>query len=303
MCARRTQNSSRSSICPRSLVKTDRNHGTDVLVKKIATILDAHGWKKCKTVYSDYGLPTDTYSKDRRLLEFSRTCSPALGCTVGITVAEKEMKPDPVPPDVPVSITSEWLTYRDASLGFEISFPPDWSVVRVESGYGVINSVGNCNKENCLMMRLGTDEEFAGDGFEIVISPEEIYSGEPCKPGPTCCGTTRISPSGQKYSSCTATTGPGKLPSTDYAIGPYATFAEQGNDSTISDICRRTLKLWTTVGDYRYAFTTDEQALLPRSFEMRDVFRKILSTVKVTPVRIGAGGDQPRQPGAVTWRR
>ena len=57
---------------------------------------------------------------------------------------------------------------------------------------------------------------------------------------------------------------------------------------TCSDTCSKILNLWTTVGDYRYAFTPDGDAFLPKSFEMRDVYRKILSTVKVTPVRVGA---------------
>jgi hypothetical protein len=273
----------------------DGDDKISVLARQVEQTLRKDGWTECKPMYNGDGTDDDTYSKHQKLLKVFQAYSNGVGGRLSITIAEKEVKPRPVPSNAPVSITSEWKTYGNSSLGFEIRYPPNWGVESVEAGYGVIKSVGNCNENNCLMMRLGTDEEFAGDGLDIVISPEEIYSGEPCKPGPYCCGRTRISPSGQKYSSCTATTGPRKLPSTDYAIGSYATFADRQEDSG-SETCRRTLDLWTTVGDYRYAFTPNRSEPLTKSFEMRDVYRKILSTVKVTPVRVGEGDDQPRQP-------
>jgi hypothetical protein len=232
----------------------------------------------------------DTYSKDQKLLEVSQSYSNGIGGGLNITIAEEEMKPtDPLPSNVAVSITPEWKTYRNTSLGFEISYPPEWRVVWVEAGYGAVTIVGNCYEENCLRMRLSTDE-YGGDGFYIVVSPEKIYSGEPCLPGTTHGGTVKFTPSGLPYSSCVFSTAPPRKPSADFAIGQYPTFDDRHEYSS-SDACDRSINLWATVSDYRYEFTGERSMLLPNSFEMRDVYRKILSTVKITPVRVGTGAD------------
>jgi len=265
------------------------------LAKKVEQILDADGWNKCKSIDTESGTFFNTYSKDGRLLEVRQSYSNGVGDSLGITIAEQEMKPTaPLPPNVPVSITAEWKTYRNVPLGFEISYPPDWGVERVAAGYGAVRSIGDCYQENCLIMRLATDE-YEGDAFQIAISPEKIYTGEPCLPGTTRGGTVKFTPSGQPYSSCVVSTAPPRKPSTDYAIGPYPTWADRGEFS-IFETCDRRLTLWTTVGDYRYQFTPEGSMLLPNSFEMKDVYRKILSTVKVTPVRLGTVADRPAPP-------
>ncbi len=149
----------------------------DVLARRVKQILDTHGWSKCKSVDTESGTFFDTYSKDGRLLEVRQSHSMGAGDSFGITITEEEIKPPPVPPNVPISITAEWKTYRNASLGFEISYPSNWGIFSVSAGIGAVTTIGNCYEENCLTMRLATDE-YEGDGFQIVISPEKIYSGE-----------------------------------------------------------------------------------------------------------------------------
>ncbi len=259
---------------------------------RVEQILYTDGWKECKSIDRETNY-SDTYSKDGRLLEVNKSYSNGVGGSLGIVIAVAEIKPaGPLPSDVPIPITPEWKTYRNASLGFEISYPPDWRVIWVQTGYGAITTIGNCYKENCLHMRLAT-AEYGGDAFQIVISPEKIYSGIPCW-GPWPCGTPALSPSGLPYPSCVAWTPANrKPPSTDYAIGPYPTWADR-QESSWSDTCERSIDLWTTVADYRYEFRPG--LLLPSSFKMKDVYEKILSTVKVTPVCLGTGADRPAPP-------
>ncbi len=237
------------------------------LSARVEQILYTDGWKECKSIDRETNT-SDTYSKDGRLLEVDKSYSNGVGGSLGIVIAVAEIKPaGPLPSDVPIPITPEWKTYRNAPLGFEISYPPDWRVIWVQAGYGAITVIGNCYKENCLRMRLAT-AEYGGDAFQIVISPEKIYRGisTPEYPAP---------------------------PSTDYAIGPYPTWADR-QQSAPWHTCERGLDLWTTVADYRYEFRPG--VLLPNSLKMKDVYEKILSTVKVTPVYLGTGADRPAPP-------
>jgi len=237
------------------------------LSARVEQILDTDGWKECKSIDRETSF-SDTYSKDGRLLEVNKSFSNGVGGSLGIVIAVAEIKPaGPLPSNVPIPITLEWKTYRNASLGFEISYPPDWRVISVEAGYGAITIIGNCYKENCLRMRLAP-AEYGGDAFQIVISPEKIYRGisTPEYPEP---------------------------PSTDYAIGPYPTWADR-QESSWWETCERSIDLWTTLGDYRYEFRPG--VLVPNSFKMKDVYGKILSTVKVTPVYLGTGAERPAPP-------
>ena len=269
------------------------NDEEDVSARRVKQILDTHGWSKCKSVDTESG----TSLIRTRRMEDSGGQAISLdgaGDSFGITITEEEIKPPPVPPNVPISITAEWKTYRNASLGFEISYPSNWGIFSVSARIGAVTTIGNCYEENCLTMRLATDE-YEGDGFQIVISPEKMPSGEPCVPGTMHSRTQRFTSYGVQYSGCSVWVIPPPKPSTDYAIGTYPTWADMGEFS-IFETCDRRLNLWTTVGDYRYQFTPEGAELLPNSYALRDVYRKILSTVKVTPVRLATGVDNPAPP-------
>lgn len=224
------------------------------LSEKVVKTLGPNGWHKCKSVRDDStGNITDTYSKDDGLLTLDTGCSHFGGCWTNIAMTTSELPEERIPtPNPTVPITTDWKTYRNDSFGFEISYPPSWKVVAVDSGYGVIKAFGQCGSRNCLTMRLGVDK-YAGDAFSILIAPKSDFEDDWER--------------GYESSS---------------RIGQYAT-REVRNTISLS-LCERWVFLLTTEGAYGYQFRPLELPFVDDSFRLRDVFLKILSTVKITPV-------------------
>jgi hypothetical protein len=78
-----------------ALFGQDPDNRTDVLARKVAKILAAHGWKKCRTEYSEFGPPVDTYSNGQGLMEVTSGYSQSIGGTLDIRIGEEAMKPAP----------------------------------------------------------------------------------------------------------------------------------------------------------------------------------------------------------------
>lgn len=254
------------------------------LARKLIEILHVNGWHKCKSIRDEStGDATDTYAQGDGFFRLESGCSRFGSCAVNIAMTTSRL-PELQPPtsNPTVAITPDWRTYRNASFGFQISYPPYLRVNSVVSGYGAITNLGDCYKKNCLRMSIDPDK-WARDALYIQIAPEEIWTGVPCPPGITRGGTLGFAPDGTPYSSCTTFIGPRPKPSTEYAIGRYPTFAEQWSDSGW-ETCSRTLTLWTTVGAYRYQFRPVGSVFLLDSFHIKDIYRKILSTVRIRPV-------------------
>jgi hypothetical protein len=64
-----------------------------LLAKKVKKVLDAGGWRKCKAIYGGDGTYTDTYSKDKRLLQVFSAYSNGVGGRLTISIAEGEIEP------------------------------------------------------------------------------------------------------------------------------------------------------------------------------------------------------------------
>ena len=225
------------------------------LSEKVVEVLNANGWKKCKSVYDDSsGATTDTYSKDDSFITVATACSHIGGCAVNIAMSTSRLPEDRTPtPNPSVAITPNWKTYRNDSLGFEVSYPPNWKVVWVQAGRGAITTIGQCSSRNCLRMRLGVDQ-YTGDAFYVVITPKEDFEDTWTR------GTVA-----------------------SYRIGQYPTREVQGQNSLWS-LCGRGVTLLTTEGGYRYQFEPLGSPFVDDSFRLRDVFLKILSTVKINSV-------------------
>jgi hypothetical protein len=60
--------------------------------------LRANGWRKCKSIYTEFGILSDTYWKDGKLLKVFERYSQGVGDSLAITIATEKMKPAILPP-------------------------------------------------------------------------------------------------------------------------------------------------------------------------------------------------------------
>lgn len=215
--------------------------------KAVVQTLVAKGWQKCKTVDDEAGTIGETYIKNGKLLLVGRHHSMGAGNGLGITIATSSSLPQESQPvnNPSVPVTSDWETYTNSDFGLEVRYPPDWKVWWVR-----VDPLQGANKT--LTIRLAT-KKFGGDGFLVMITPLSIYR------------LTKGSPS-------------------DYSIGSNRT-EERKSEGSLFAACDRSITVWTNVGSYQYTFTPETAGLLNKSFQLRDVYQKILSTVRITPVQ------------------
>jgi hypothetical protein len=76
-----------------ALFGQDPDDKTNLLARRVAHILAAHGWKKCGTVDSEDSPPTDIYSNGQGLIEVFSGYSQGVGGRLTITIAVEGMKP------------------------------------------------------------------------------------------------------------------------------------------------------------------------------------------------------------------
>ena len=74
------------------------NGDIEALSGRVKKILDTSGWRKCKSIYTEFGILSDTYWKDGRLLRVFERYSQGVGDALVITIATGKMKPAILPP-------------------------------------------------------------------------------------------------------------------------------------------------------------------------------------------------------------
>ena len=221
------------------------------LEKKMVQTLKSNGWQECKFENLDT-YRRFTFSKDGKLLEVYKGGSNGVDMVLTVSIATSEV-PDPSPKTASrsVSVTREWKTYENQLFGFQISYPPDWSIIWLHEGTGSSPALNYCESSHCLRMLLGRDQKGeVGDSIGIEIAPPTIL------------------PDASSFDEST------------YHIGKYRT-SEQRENYSYDTPCGRVSELSTDVGEYRYAFELDQTG---DSFQLKDVFVRVLSTVKIAPV-------------------
>ncbi len=233
------------SMGTRGIEKQGENNDVDTPYKAVVQNLAANGWRKCKTVDDESGTITETYVKNGKLLVVGRHYSMGAGNGLGITIP-----------------TSNPLPQKSQPVNNPIvSVTPDWKkYTSNEFGFQIsypsdwkvwLARVDRAGSNMMLTIRLAT-KEYGGDGFRVMITPVNFNP------------LTKGSPS-------------------DYSIGPNRTEEIKG-ESSLWGRCSRSITIWTNAGSYQYAFWPETVGLLDNSFQLKDVYHKILSTVKITPV-------------------
>ena len=70
----------------------------EALSGSVKKILDTNGWKKCKSIHTEFGILSDTYWKDGRLLKVFERYSQGVGDDLVVTIATGKMNPAIIPP-------------------------------------------------------------------------------------------------------------------------------------------------------------------------------------------------------------
>jgi len=222
--------------------KQGENNDVDTPYKAVVQNLAANGWQKCKTLNDEAGTITETYVKNGKLLIVGRHYSMGAGNGLGITITTSNPLPRKSQPvDNPI-----------------VSVTSDWKTyTNHEFGFQIsypsdwkvwLAGVDRAGSNKMLTIRLAT-KQYGGDGFRVMITPLNFHP------------LTKGSPS-------------------DYPIGSNRT-EESKSESSLGARCDRGIMIWTNVGSYQYVFTPEFVGLLDNSFQLKDVYQKILSSVRV----------------------
>jgi hypothetical protein len=74
------------------------NGDIEALSGRVKNILDTNGWRKCKSVHTEFGILSDTFWKDGRLLRVLESYSQGVGDGIVITIATGKLEPAILPP-------------------------------------------------------------------------------------------------------------------------------------------------------------------------------------------------------------
>jgi hypothetical protein len=233
------------SMATSGIEKEEENNDIDTPYKAVVRKLVANGWQKCKTLDDEAGAITETYVRNGKLLVVGRHYSEGVGNSLAITIATS----NPLPQN----------SQTDSNP--IVSVTSDWKTyTNKEFGFQIsfpsdwkvwwVHAGQGSNKT--VTIRLATTE-FGVDGFLVMITPVNFPP------------LTNGSPS-------------------DYSIGSNRTEESKGESSNDHG-CSRTITIWTKAGSYQYSFQPETAGLLDNSFQLKDVYQKILSTAKITPVQ------------------
>jgi uncharacterized protein YecT (DUF1311 family) len=236
---------------------TDESQGeTETAYPKIVRKLASEGWTKCRSA-DDSGKPSiDYFKKKDKMIAVNNYASMATGDSITLSITTSgplSEGPPKMPSNPAVTITSDWLTYSSADMGFRVRYPPGWWV-----------RDDKAPNRRAKYLTFGAKDYLRN--FTISIQPEEFLNGQAVnqardEPG-QLCGPSRYRISGFSSRACLS----------------------EGENVGTGTCTWYLYSLDIETGIYYLSFRPDISGSLVQDsnrYKLTDLYQKILSTIEM----------------------